>query len=300
MIGGDVRSTVTNKNIARKFFEEFDRQNFDGIAALLAPGEVAHLPGASQPLDWPAHRQYASAFIAAFPDGYHVVEDQIADEHNVVSRVTFHGTHKGSLMGIPATGKTIAMDAISWFRIENGFIAEEWTELDRLGMMVQLGVAGAPPPGGELRTPEPDRREQVSTLSDPRAAVGRWFERIDRGGVPDVDQYVVNGYRDHNPPPIQGLAAGATGLRQVFAFALTAFAEFHHEIAASISEGDYVASRVTGFGKHTGDFLGIPATGKHVTMSGITIHRVTNGKLSEHWAQIDALSLLQQLGAVPG
>jgi len=52
-------------------------------------------------------------------------------------------------------------------------------------------------------------------------------------------------------------------------------------------------------GDHTGDFLGIPATGRQVTMSGITIHRVTNGKLSEHWAQIDALSLLQQLGAVP-
>jgi steroid delta-isomerase-like uncharacterized protein len=299
MIGDHVSSAAANKVIARKFFEEFDRHNFDGIASLLTPSEVAHLPGAPQPLDWPAHRQYASAFITAFPDCYHVIEDQIADADNVVTRVTFYGTHKGSLMGIPATGKTIAMGGISWFRMENGFIAEEWSEFDRLGMMVQLGAAGAPPPGGELRTPEPDRREPVSTLSDPRAVVGRWFERVDRGGVPDVDQYVVGDYQDHSPPPIQGLAAGATGLRQVFAFALTAFGEFHHEIAASMSEGDKVASRVTGFGKHTGDFLGIPATGKQVTMSGITIHRVTNGKLSEHWAQIDALSLLQQLGAVP-
>jgi len=70
-------------------------------------------------------------------------------------------------------------------------------------------------------------------------------------------------------------------------------------IEASVAEGDKVASRVTGYGKHTGIFLGIPPTGKDVTMSGITIHRVTNGKLSEHWAQIDALSLLQQFGVVP-
>jgi steroid delta-isomerase-like uncharacterized protein len=300
MIGDQVSSAVANKAIARKFFEEFDRRAFDGIAALLAPGEVAHLPGAPQPLDWAAHHQYASAFVSAFPDSHHVIEDQIADSDNVVTRVTFHGTHTGPLMGIPATGKTIAMGGISWFRIENGFIAEEWTEFDRLGLMVQLGAAGAPPPGGALRTPEPDGREQLQSLSDPRAVVGRWFERVDRGGVPDVSQYVVDGYTDHNPPPIQGLAHGATGLRQIFAFALTAFSEFHHEIGASISEGDKVASRVTGFGKHAGDFLGIPATGKNVTMSGITIHRLTNGKLSEHWAQIDALSLLQQLGAVPG
>ena len=57
MIGDHVRSATANKAIGRKFFEEFDRRNFDGIAALLSPGEVAHLPGAPQALDWPAHRQ---------------------------------------------------------------------------------------------------------------------------------------------------------------------------------------------------------------------------------------------------
>jgi len=81
--------------------------------------------------------------------------------------------------------------------------------------------------------------------------------------------------------------------------ALTAFGTFHHEIAASIAEGDKVASRVTGFGTHTGDFVGVPATHKDVSMTGISIHRVKDGKLIEHWAQIDALSLLQQLGVIP-
>ena len=300
MIGDRIDSAAAHKTIARRFFEEFDRRNFDGISALLAPGEVAHLPGAPQPLDWPARRHFVAAFVSAFPDCHHVIEDQIAGGDDVVSRVTLHGTHQGELMGIPATGRTVAIGGISWFRMANGRIAEEWNEFDRLGMLVQLGVAGAPPPGGELRTPEPDRREQLPRAADPRAVVGRWFERVDRGGVPDVQQYVVDGYTDHNPPPVQGLAPGATGLRQVFAFALTAFSEFHHEIAASIAQGDKVASRVKGFGKHTGDFLGIPATGKDVTMTGITIHRVTGGKLSEHWAQIDAVSLLHQVGAMPG
>src|SRR5437867_1099776 len=131
-------SIVDNKSTARRFFEYFDRRAFDAIATLLAPGEVSHLPGAPHALDWPAHRQYAGAFVSAFPDCYHVIEDQIADEANVVTRITFGGTHKGELMGVPATGRQIAIEGITWFRMTNGLIAEEWTEFDRLGLMVQF------------------------------------------------------------------------------------------------------------------------------------------------------------------
>jgi len=116
----------------------------------------------------------------------------VADSDNVVTRVTFRGTHTADVMGVPATGRPIAMGAIAWFRMTNGRIAEEWTQFDRLGLMVQLGVAAAPPPGGPLVTPDADRAEQLPSLSDPRAVVGRWFERVDRGGVPDVKQYVVD------------------------------------------------------------------------------------------------------------
>ena len=292
-------SIADNKARGRQFFEYFDSRQFDAIGALLAPGEVAHLPGAPQPLDWPAHQQYASAFVAAFPDCYHVIDDQVADADNVVTRITFHGTHTGPLMGIPPTGKKVVMGGISWFRMSNGLIAEEWTHFDRLGMMVQLGVVPAPPAGASLPDAVADRPESLPP-AEPRAAVGRWFERIDRGGVPDVAAYVAKDYRDHNPPPFPGLAEGIRGTAQTFPLGLAAFGEFHHEIPASISEGDKVASRVTGFGQHTGSFLGIPAPGKQVSMSGISIHRVKDGKLAEHWAQVDALSLLQQMGAIPG
>jgi steroid delta-isomerase-like uncharacterized protein len=292
-------SIAENKARARQFFENFDSRRFDAIGALLAPGEVAHLPGAPQPLDWPAHQQYAAAFVAAFPDCYHTIEDQVADAGNVVTRLTFHGRHDGALMGIPPTGKTIAIGGMSWFRMANGLIAEEWTHFDRMGLMAQLGVAPAPPAAAPPPDAAADRPESLTPASDPRAAVGRWFERIDRGGVPDVAAYVASDYRDHNPPPFPGLAEGLRGAAQAFRLALDAFGEFHHEIEASIVEGDKVASRVTGFGKHTGTFVGIPATGKQVSMSGISIHRIKDGKLAEHWAQIDALSLLQQMGAIP-
>ena len=52
-------------------------------------------------------------------------------------------------------------------------------------------------------------------------------------------------------------------------------------------------------GTHTGEFQGIPPTGKQVTMGGISINRFAEGKLAEHWSQFDSLGLMQQLGVVP-
>ncbi|HEX9567041.1 MAG TPA: ester cyclase, partial [Thermoplasmata archaeon] len=63
-----------------------------------------------------------------------------------------------------------------------------------------------------------------------------------------------------------------------------------------IAEGDKVVARITGYGTHEADFLGIPRTGKEIKMSGIVIWRIRAGKIVEHWAQNDTLGLMQQLG----
>ncbi len=132
-----------------------------------------------------------------------------------------------------------------------------------------------------------------------KSLVRRYFEQVDTGDVTILDRFISPNYQDHNPPPFPGLAPGLEGAKQSFALALAAFAEFRHVVEAQLAENDKVVTRVTGYGTHTGDFLGIPATGKEVKMAGIAIHRVANGKLAEHWAHIDALGLLQQLGIVP-
>ena len=64
---------------------------------------------------------------------------------------------------------------------------------------------------------------------------------------------------------------------------MTAFPDCYHVIEDQVADADNVVTRVTGFGKHTGEFVGIPATGKQVAMNGISIHRVKGGKLTEHW-----------------
>ena len=66
-----------------------------------------------------------------------------------------------------------------------------------------------------------------------------------------------------------------------------------------IAEGDKVVVRSTFHGTHKGDWMGIPPTGKQVTMPLILIYRIADGKIAEHWMQADTLGLLQQLGAMP-
>ena len=132
-----------------------------------------------------------------------------------------------------------------------------------------------------------------------KALIRRWFEQIDTGEIGVVEQFIAADYVDHNPPPFPNLPPGREGAKEAFRLALIAFSDFHHTIEDMVAEGDKVVSRVSAYGTHSGEFLGIPPTGKQVTMGGITIHRIADGKIVEHWAHIDALGLLQQLGAIP-
>jgi steroid delta-isomerase-like uncharacterized protein len=91
-------------------------------------------------------KQSAAAVFAVFPDLSLVADDIIVEGDKAVKRWTVRGTHKGEWLGIPATGKEIAMTGTNVFRIADGKIVECWAQGDALGLMQQLGVI--PPMGG--------------------------------------------------------------------------------------------------------------------------------------------------------
>jgi predicted ester cyclase len=79
-----------------------------------------------------------------------------------------------------------------------------------------------------------------------------------------------------------------------------AFPDLTAEAVGVITEGDRVAWRVSARGTHEGDFMGIPATGREVTMTGIDQARMSSdGRVAEHWSGLDLFSLLVALGAIP-
>jgi steroid delta-isomerase-like uncharacterized protein len=102
---------------------------------------------------------------------------------------------------------------------------------------------------------------------------------------------------NHDPslPPMKGLA----GAEQLLGLFRTALTNLKVQIEDSIETGDKVAARVRMTGTHTGPLMGVPATGKPISILGTGIFRVADGKLAENWVNLDALSLMQQIGAVP-
>lgn len=78
-----------------------------------------------------------------------------------------------------------------------------------------------------------------------------------------------------------------------------AFSDHHYEIEDQIAEGDKVVTRTTWRATHSGDFQGLPPTGKRIAISGIAIERIQDGKIVERWVSFDQLDLMRQLGLVP-
>ena len=131
-----------------------------------------------------------------------------------------------------------------------------------------------------------------------KALVRRWFAELDKGNPTIEDELLPPDYIDHDPP-FPDLAAGRKGVKQGNALARTAFPDTVHTIEDQISQGDKVMTRLWGRGTFLGEILGIPPNGKVVTMKGIAIHRIADGKLVEHWGVADKLSFLQQMDAIP-
>ena len=88
------------------------------------------------------------------------------------------------------------------------------------------------------------------------------------------------------------------GKAYLFGF-LNAFPDCRFTIDDMIAEGDRVVTKKTFRGTHTGEFMGIPATGKEVELQYVDIMRVRDGRIVEHWLSMDQLSFMQQLGVIP-
>ena len=137
-----------NKAIARRLFGEgINEGNLSVADELVAPDFINHNPARGATPDREGLKQYVTMLRSAFPDLHGTIEDQIAEGDKVVLRMTFRGTHRGKLMGIPPTGKELAVIAIGIFRFAGGKIVERWAITDELGMMQQLGVIPTPGQG---------------------------------------------------------------------------------------------------------------------------------------------------------
>ena len=130
-----------------------------------------------------------------------------------------------------------------------------------------------------------------------KAVLRRWIEAYNERDLETEANLLAPDYVAHVPAapgPLEGLEAW----RQFSGSFAEAFPDIRLTVEDIFSEGEMVAARVSFHGTHRGEFQGIPPSGKQVAFTSIEVNRVVDGKVEEHWVELDLLSMMQQLGLV--
>jgi steroid delta-isomerase-like uncharacterized protein len=144
-----------------------------------------------------------------------------------------------------------------------------------------------------------ERRMRVSAEEN-RAVVRREMEELfnHTGNLDAVEEIISPDYVSYEPT--SGETRGIEGARQFAAAYREAFPDLETTIEDMVAEGDKVVVRFRGRGTHQGETEAFgPPTGKRMEITGITIKRVSEGKIAEAWTNFDALGMMQQLGLIP-
>ncbi|MCE7981141.1 MAG: ester cyclase [Caldilinea sp. CFX5] len=129
-----------------------------------------------------------------------------------------------------------------------------------------------------------------------KTIVRRFADAINTGNEAAFLELLAPAVVDHYAPP--GLPPGSEGWNMNRKMFRAAFPDGYWDEEALVAEGDLVVGRYVLRGTHRGEFFGIPATGKAITVSNIHIMRLADGKIVEHWGHGDDMGLMRQLGAI--
>jgi predicted ester cyclase len=271
------------KTLYRTFVEEVINQgHYDLIPDIFAEDYLDHNAPPGAPVGgFDAIRAVPMMFRGAFPDVHFVIEDMVSQDDWVATNVTGRATHLGRpFLGIEPSGLRATWSSMGFFRVANGRIVEHHGQPDFSSLQRQL-----------------TREIKPGTLDYNRLVVSRYVYATNIGDLDRFDEYVDPTFVDHNALP--GQKPGIEGLKDAYRMFSAAFSDLWYTFEDLIAEDDKVVGRGVIQGKHTGPFMGIPATNKVIHWTGTRIFRVVNGKVTEGWIDLDLFGLMMQLGAMP-
>ncbi len=134
------------------------------------------------------------------------------------------------------------------------------------------------------------------SLEQNKAVLTCLVDFINTGETAIADRVVASNFLERDPFP--GQQPGREGLKATILMIRAAFPDLEWVVDEMVAEGETVASRFTWRGTHRGPFLGVPATGKQITVTGMVFDRVVEGQLVESQILLNTLGILTQLGAL--
>lgn len=137
------------------------------------------------------------------------------------------------------------------------------------------------------------------SIESNRNIVRHWIDEGWNGRNLDlIDELYDSNVVQHDPNSPM-VVTNSADMRAYIGGYQSAFGDLRFTTEDLLAEGDKVLWRFVSHGTHTGDLMGIPPSGTKVTVGGMALFRLTNGKIVEVWVNIDALGMLQSLGVIP-
>lgn len=164
-------------------------------------------------------------------------------------------------------------------------------------MGVRLACRDAPQLLGVPHAPGQPNDGGMTTIEQNKAIVREFIDRLfTKGDLGAVDDLLAEDFINNDPP--FGASADREGMRGAAAMFRAAFPDWHSDLGLLIGEEDLVVEQFTASGTQRGEIMGVSATGRTVTLPGIQIFRIRNGRIVERWGRLDDLGVLSQLGLV--
>jgi steroid delta-isomerase-like uncharacterized protein len=158
-------------------------------------------------------------------------------------------------------------------------------------------MTSGPPSSAETSTARAGEAH-VSSTEQNKLVAQRFGQQVwGRGDMQAADEVLEDDFVEHNPAP--GQAPGREGHKQVLKVWRAAFPDLTITADDVLADGDKVALRWTAHATHHDELMGMPATGRPVTLTGIDILRIVDGRIVERWGEFNGVEMLQQLGALP-
>jgi steroid delta-isomerase-like uncharacterized protein len=131
-----------------------------------------------------------------------------------------------------------------------------------------------------------------------KAIMRRYFSVFEQGNLDLLDELLAPDYVNHTPAT-PDLPTGPEGVKGVVSMFRGGMPDLRVVVEDMIAEGDKVATRYTLEGTHEGELFGVPPTGQRLSIKSMTVERVSEGRIRDHWRVTDSLDMMQQLGVVP-
>jgi predicted ester cyclase len=134
----DQRNMETHRRLQEEVWRD---HNVEILDELTTEDVIAHFLPPGLPPGRKGLKLFVSAYLAAFPDGCNTIDAQLGEGDYSMMRLTFNGTHNGTLMDIPPTGKSVTIGGMEMWRFTpDSKMAEGWAVFDLLGLMQQIGA----------------------------------------------------------------------------------------------------------------------------------------------------------------